>query len=67
MYNADKAEFNSPRGKLELVFEVLARRIDPKEVIKILPSCDECIECISICPHGIDVPRIFEELKAINE
>lgn len=64
-YNANRTEFNSPRGKLELISEVLKGRIDPIEVVNVLPECDTCRKCYFSCPGGVDVPKIFQEFKVL--
>jgi Fe-S oxidoreductase len=68
LYNLTKVEFDSPRAKLELVFEALNGRIDIKEARKVLPSCpQDCQECFLSCPHKINPQEIFKEFKNLTE
>jgi glycolate oxidase iron-sulfur subunit len=60
-FNIEKVEFNSPRGKLELITEAIEGKIGKEEVRKELSCSRECRECSSSCPHGINITNIFIE------
>ncbi|MHA2218644.1 MAG: 4Fe-4S dicluster domain-containing protein [Candidatus Hodarchaeales archaeon] len=65
VYNNCTLEFNSPRGKKELIFEMLEgnTNINPTEVSKIVYNCYSCRKCISSCPYEINTPRILWESR----
>jgi heterodisulfide reductase subunit C len=58
-------EFDSPRAKLELIYEAITERIDEKEVVGVLPDCKDCIKCQDVCPHKINLVAIFQEFKSL--
>jgi len=52
-------EFNAPRQKIQMVYEGLNNRVDPKEASKIAYRCLACKRCSSVCPYGIDVSQLL--------
>ncbi|MHA2053119.1 MAG: 4Fe-4S dicluster domain-containing protein [Candidatus Hodarchaeales archaeon] len=65
LYKKNNLEFNSPRGKLELIFEVLEGKIRKDEVLKEVSCSLECEECYPVCPYEINIPKIFSEFIKI--
>ena len=62
-FRAEKLEFNSPRGKLELVLEALEGKITEDAVCEEISCVSKCNECYSSCPHGIHIPDILAEFR----
>lgn len=62
-YLAEKMEFNSPRGKLELIGEALKGTLSCESVSEEVVCVLSCNECYSSCPHGMHIPDIFVEFR----
>ena len=54
-----KMDFNSPRGKIELIHETLSNRVDAEKAAKIVYICMACKRCAKACPYGIDTSEIL--------
>ncbi|MHA2122936.1 MAG: 4Fe-4S dicluster domain-containing protein [Promethearchaeota archaeon] len=60
-FKTKKLEFNSPRGKLELIFESIEGKTNEAEVVNIVSCVLKCRECETSCPHDIQIPNILLE------
>jgi|GEM_PF-7097414 Fe-S oxidoreductase len=60
-------EFGSPREKIEIVYEALNGRLNPKEASDNLFHCISCKKCSSACPYNIDTSKILWDNRRLFE
>lgn len=64
-YERSGMEFDSPRGRVELIFEVLNNRIKSNEIAKIFDYCSKCKKCVH-CPSDLDLLELFKQFEAVE-
>ena len=60
-YNKDRMEFNSPRGKLELIYESVNYRLDAMVIKNFVSCCEKCNPCVDSCPAEVKISKILSE------
>lgn len=68
-FHNDQFESASPRAKSNLMADIMAGRFDAEEVgsseVNAVASlCFNCKQCESECPTQVDIPHLFNEMKA---
>ncbi len=66
LFEATGYEELSPRAKAFLVQSFFKQNsgLDPEGVRRLAGLCLQCERCVSVCPQGIDLPRLLSEVKA---
>ena len=57
-------ELDSPRGRIYLIKEMLARREPPAaETVKHIDRCLSCLACVTTCPSGVNYMHLVDHAR----
>ena len=57
-------ELDSPRGRIQLIQQMLEQDAKPSPVIVThIDRCLSCLACVSACPSGVNYPRLIDQAR----
>src|ERR1700680_4729007 len=58
-------ELDSPRGRIYLIKEMLAKNRPPTaDVVKHIVRCLSCLSCMTTCPSGVNYMHLVDQARA---